>query len=399
MKFNRISEEELQALRMKIRKVTQEELEPFGNEMDKTNVYPKAMWDIGKRSDLFRMTMPEEYGGMGLGKEQWFTILEEIARGNNAIRMFFHIANGMGWGIPYDHGPKELKDEWLPQLAKGEKFIAFALTEEGCGTGADIRSTAVRKGDKWVLNGKKTLISFTDVCDAINIVCITDDSKRKTGGAHTTFMVPVNTPGLRMENMPHMMGCRGIGHAYVYMENLEIDDKYRMGPVGEGLSVAVNSLAISRGSMAVCMLGICQRLLEMCIKRANDRVTFGKPLAQRQAIQGMIANMATEIHALRLMCRDVGQKFDKGVDQVNIDEITSMAKLFATGVSQRCTDTALEIFGGIGYFEDNPYGPLERLYRDCRALWLEEGPPTIQRLTTFRSITAKNGDTRTSNYA
>lgn len=399
MKFNRISEEALQALRMKIRKVTQEELEPLGNEMDKTNVYPKAMWEIGKRNDLFRMTMPEEYGGMGLGKEQWFTILEEIARGNNAIRMFFHIANGMGWEILYDHGPKELKDEWLPQLAKGEKFIAFALTEEGCGTGADIRSTAVRKGDKWVLNGKKTLISFTDVCDAINIVCITDDSKRKTGGAHTTFMVPVNTPGLRMENMPHMMGCRGVGHAYVYMENLEIDDKYRMGPVGEGLSVAVNSLAISRGSMAVCMLGICQRLLEMCIKRANDRVTFGKPLAQRQAIQGMIANMATEIHALRLMCRDVGQKFDKGVDQVNIDEITSMAKLFATGVSQRCTDTALEIFGGIGYFEDNPYGPLERLYRDCRVLWLEEGPPTIQRLTTFRSITAKNGDTRTSNYA
>ncbi|MEA5002511.1 MAG: acyl-CoA dehydrogenase family protein [Christensenella sp.] len=396
VEFERISEEELYNLRMKLRKIVEEELEPLGDEMDKTNVYPEKMWEIGKKYDLFRMTMPKEYGGMGLGKEQWFTLLEEFGRGNNAFRMFFHIANGMGWEIMYDHGCDELKQEWLPKLATGDKFIAFALTEEGCGTGADIQSTGVKKGDKWVLNGKKTLISFTDVCDAINIVVITDDSKRQSGGAHTTFMVPVNTPGLRMENMPHMMGCRGVGHAYVYMENLEIDDKYRMGPVGEGLSVAVNSLAISRGSMAVCMLGISQRLLELSIKRANERVTFGKPLIKRQAIQSLIADMATDIHALRLMVHDCGYKFDN--DLGDLDEITSMCKLFATKVSKECTDSALEIFGGIGYFEDNPYGPVERLYRDCRALWLEEGPPTIQRLNVLRAVNEKGGEFRINNY-
>jgi len=199
-----------------------------------------------------------------------------------------------------------------------------------------------------------------------------------------------------MENMSHMMGCRGTGHADLIMEDMEIPDEYRLGPVGEGLTVAIDSLTISRASMAVCMLGLSQRLLEMCLKRANDRVTFGKPLIQRQAIQEKLADMATEIHTLRLLCRDVGQKFDCGE---NIDMVASMAKLFATNVSRNVTDTALEIFGGIGYFEDNPYGPLERMYRDCRALWLEEGPPTIQRLTIVRNVIELNGEMRVNNYA
>jgi len=395
MEFERISEDELYALRMKVRKVVEEELEPLGDEMDKTNVYPPAMWDIAKKNDLFRLTLPRKYGGMGLGKEQFFTLLEEIGRGNQAIRMFFHIANGMGWELLHDNCSEELRQELLPKVGNGEYFIAFALTEPDCGTGADIKTTAVKKGDKWVINGTKTLISFTDVCDAINIVCITDDSKRKNGDAHTTFTVPVNTPGLIMENMSHMMGCRGTGHAILHMENMEVPDEYRLGEVGDGLKVAIDSLTISRASMAVCMLGLSQRLLEMCLKRIEDRVTFGKPLKTRQAIQERIANMATQIHALRMLCHDVGRKFDDGEP---IDMEASMAKLFATEVSRYCTDTALEIFGGIGYFEDNPYGPLERIYRDCRALWLEEGPPTIQRLTIFRNVMEKNGEMRTTNY-
>ncbi len=395
MEFERISEQELEELRMKVRRVVEEELEPLGDQMDKTNVYPPEMWEIAKKNDLFRLTLPKKYGGMGLGKEQFFTLLEEIGRGNQAIRMFFHIANGMGWELLHDNCTEELRNELLPKVGLGDYFIAFALTEPDCGTGADIRTTAVKQGDNWVINGTKTLISFTDVCDSINIVCITDDSKRKSGGAHTTFTVPVNTPGLVMENMPHMMGCRGTGHAILHMENMVVPDAYRLGAVGDGLKVAIDSLTISRASMAVCMLGLSQRCLEMCIKRINDRVTFGKSLAQRQAIQEKIANMATQIQALRMLCHDVGRKFDEGKP---IDMEASMAKLFATDVSRYVTDQALEIFGGIGYFEENPYGPLERMYRDCRALWLEEGPPTIQRLTVFREVMAKNGDMRDNNY-
>lgn len=391
----RISEQELHDLRMRTRAVVEGELEALSPEMEKTNVYPAAMWEIGKKADLFRLNLPTQYGGMGLCNEQYFTVLEEIGRGNNAIRMFFHLANGISWEILADHGPESLKNKYLPMMGRGEYYCAFALTEKGCGTGADIRSTAVQKGDKWILNGSKTLISFSDVCDAFYIMCCSDETKRN-GDGFTAFMVPANTPGLRLENMPHMMGCRGTGHADVFMENLEISDEYRMGPVGKGMKVFMQALAISRASIGVCLLGISQRCLENAIKRAKERVTFGKPLIQRQAIQTMIADMALEIQALRLLVNDCGKKADRGED---ISMISSMVKLHGINTARMVTDKTLEIFGGIGYFEDNPYFPLERLYRDSRALWLEEGPPTIQRLTLSRPVIANDGEMRISNYA
>lgn len=390
----RISERELYDLRMRIRKVVEGELEALSPEMEKSNVYPERMWDIGRKHDLFRLNLPKQYGGMGLCNEQYFTVLEEIGRGNQAIRMYFHLANGISWEIMADHGSEEMKNKYLPMMGRGEYYCAFALTEKGCGTGVDIRSSAVKKGDKWVINGSKTLISFSDVCDAFYIVAVSDESKRKKGG-HTAFFVPADTPGLRMENMPHMMGCRGTGHADLFFENMEIPDAYRMGPEGEGLKVFLDVLAISRASIGVCQLGISQRLLEMSIKRAKDRVTFGKPLISRQAIQQQLADMALEIKALRLLVNECGKKSDKGED---ITMISSMVKLHGINTVKKVSDSALEIFGGIGYFEDNPYGPLERLYRDARALWLEEGPPTIQRLTMVREIIEREGELRDSNY-
>jgi alkylation response protein AidB-like acyl-CoA dehydrogenase len=153
-------------------------------------------------------------------------------------------------------------------------FVAFALTEPGCGSGVDIRSTAEKKGDKYILNGQKTLISFTDVCDAYYIIAVTDESKRKKGG-HTAFYVPADAPGLRVENMPHMMGCRGTGHGDVFLENCEVPEKYRLGEEGEGLTIFLNALAVSRASIGVCLLGLSQRFLEMAIARQ----TTGSPLA------------------------------------------------------------------------------------------------------------------------
>ncbi len=390
----RISEEELYALRMKTRKVVENDMEALSAQMEKSNVYPPEMWEIGKKNDFFRFSLPTQYGGMGLCLEQYFTVLEEIGRGNSAIRMFFHVANGLGWEIMAEHGNKEMKNKYLPMMGMGEYFVAFALTEPGCGSGVDIRSTATKKGDKWILNGQKTLISFTDVCDAYYIIAVSDESKRQSGG-HTAFYVPASTPGLRVENMPHMMGCRGTGHGNVFMENMEIPDEYRLGAEGEGLTVFLNALAVSRASIGVCLLGMSQRFLELAISRAKDRVTFGKKLIQRQSIQQMIADMATQVHALRLMARDCAQKADRGED---IEMISSMLKLHGIDTVRLVSDSCLEIFAGIGYFEDNPYGPVERLYRDARAMWFEEGPRTVQRLTLVRSVIDKGGEFRVSNY-
>lgn len=390
----RISEEELYDLRMKTRKVVENDMEALSAQMEKSNVYPPEMWEIGKRNDFFRFSLPARYGGMGLCLEQYFTVLEEIGRGNSAIRMFFHVANGLGWEIMAEHGNEEMKNKYLPMMGKGDYFVAFALTEPGCGSGVDIRSTAVKKGDKWVLNGQKTLISFTDVCDAYYIIAVSDESKRQSGG-HTAFYVPANTPGLRVENMPHMMGCRGTGHGNVFMENMEIPDEYRLGAEGEGLTVFLNALAVSRASIGVCLLGLSQKFLELAIARAKDRVTFGKKLIQRQSIQQMIADMATQVHALRLMARDCAQKADRGED---IEMISSMLKLHGIDTVRLVSDSCLEIFAGIGYFEDNPYGPVERMYRDARAMWFEEGPRTVQRLTLVRTVIDKGGEIRGSNY-
>ena len=389
----RISEKELYELRMKIRHVVENDMEALSAEMEKSNVYPPEMWEIGKKNDMFRLSLPTQYGGMGLCLEQYFTVLEEIGRGNQAIRMFFHVANGLSWEIMAEHGTEEMKNEYLPKMGTGDFFVAFALTEPDCGSGVDIRSTAVKKGDKWVLNGRKTLISFTDICDAYYIIAVSDEEKRKKGG-HTAFYVPADTKGLRVENMPHMMGCRGTGHGDVIMEDMEIPDEYRLGAEGEGLTVFLHALAVSRASIGVCLLGLSQRMLELAIARAKDRVTFGKALIQRQAVQQMLADMATQVHALRLLVRDCAQKADRGED---IEMISSMMKLHGIDTVRTVSDGCLEIFGGIGYFEDNPYGPVERLYRDARAMWFEEGPRTVQRLTLVRKVIDADGEIRTSN--
>ena len=391
----RLSEKELEELRMKIRKVNEVDLEALSPQCEHDNVFPKEMWEIGKKNDMFRLNIPTKYGGLGICFEQYFTLLEEIARGNGGMRMFWHVANGLSWEILHDHGTEEMKDKYLPQMAKGDYFCAFALTEKDCGSGADIRTKVEKKGDKWVLNGSKTLISFTDVCDAYYIIAVSDESKRKKGG-HTAFFVPADSPGLRVENMPHMMGCRGAGHGDVILENVEIPDEYRLGDVGEGLTVFLHALAVSRASIGVCLLGMSQRFLEMAVKRSKDRVTFGKPIAQRQAIQQQLADMATQVMALRLIAHECAVQIDAGVE--DLEMITSMLKLHGIDTVKLVSDGALEIMGGIGYFEDNPYGPLERMYRDARGMWLEEGPRTVQRLTLVRDVIARDGEIRHGNY-
>ena len=392
----RLSEQELQELRMKIRKVNEVDLEALSPQCERDNVFPKEMWEIGKKNDMFRLSIPVQYGGMGLCFEQCFTLLEEIARGNGGMRMFWHVANGLGWEIICERGTQAMKDKYLPLMAKGEFFTAFALTEKDCGSGADIRTKAEKKGDKWVLNGSKTLISFTDVCDAYYFIAVSDEANRHTGKGHTAFFVPADTPGLRVENMPHMMGCRGAGHGDVYLENVEIPDEYRMGEVGEGLTVFLHALAISRASIGVCLLGMSQRFLEMAVKRSKDRVTFGKSLAQRQAIQQQLADMATQVMALRLMAHECALQIDNDVE--DLEMITSMLKLHGIDTVKLVSDGCLEIMGGIGYFEDNPYGPVERMYRDARGMWLEEGPRTVQRLTLVRDVIKNDGEIRHSNY-
>lgn len=384
----KMTDQQLKDFCAKTRKVVENDLEALQPEIEQTHVFPQEYFDICRENKLFALTLPEEFGGLGLSVEQFFPVLEEICRGPGGMRMNLHYANGLDWDILYEHGTEKLKKKYMDKFASGEFFTNFALTEPDCGTGADIRTTAVKKGDKWVLNGKKTLISHTDISGASYVIAVTDENKRKKGGL-TAFFVEQDLPGFTVEPMPHMMGCRGAGHGYIYLKDVEVDDDHVLGKVGDGLDIFMDALALSRASIGVSCLGLSQRFLELAIARAKDRVTFGKPLVKRQAVQQMIADMGTQVYALRSVLSDVAKQFDR---KESIEMKASMSKLLGINTVREVSDSCLEIFGGIGYFEDNPYGPVERMYRDARALWFEEGPRTVQRLTAARPLIMNGGN-------
>lgn len=372
---------------MKIRALAEGPFDEMQKEIEVTNTFPQEFYKLAIENDLYRFALPEKYGGFGLSEKQILMVQEEFSRGPGGMRMHLHHAADLDWRILDDFGSEELKAQYMDKFQDKTIYANFALTEAAGGTGADIHTTAVKDGDYYVINGEKTLISHTDCSDFTYLIVSTDPTSDKDSRL-SAFFVDVKTPGYEIVPMPHMMGCRGAGHAGLRFTNMRVHKKYLLGKEGMGLEIAMHSLAVSRAHIAVSNLGMAQRMLEMTIKRAQDRVTFGKPLSKRQAIQQTIADMGTEINALRLMIWDFAKDYDAGK---NIDMKAAMCKLHSINTVRTVSDSMLEIFGGIGYFEDCEYGPVERLYRDCRAMWLEEGPRTVQRLTAFRGLEKSGG--------
>lgn len=383
----KMTDEEFQLYLQQIQHLAENEFDEMQGEVEITNTFPEEFFRLAIDNDLYRFALPLEYGGFGLTCKQIFQVQERFSRGPGGMRMHLHYAADLNWRIMDEFGQPELKAEVMPKLQDKSIFTCFALTEETGGTGADLHTSAVRDGDDFILNGEKTLISHTDCSDAAYVFAVTDPDKPGPERL-TAFYVPVDTPGYEIVPMPHMMGCRGAGHAGLRFTNMRVNKRFQLGEEGDGLHVAIASLSISRAHIAVSNLGMSQRFLEMAIARAKDRVTFGKPLAKRQAIQQMIADMGTHIFALRCMLTDLAEQYDRGED---IEEKAAMCKLFSIDTVKLVSDYCFEIFGGIGYFEDNPYGPVERMYRDCRAMWLEEGPRTVQRLTAARKLIKDDG--------
>ena len=371
----------------RIRALAEGPFDEMQKEIEVTNTFPQEFYKLAIENDLYRFALPEKYGGFGLSEKQILMVQEEFSRGPGGMRMHLHHAADLDWRILDDFGSEELKAQYMDKFQDKTIYANFALTEAAGGTGADIHTTAVKDGDYYVINGEKTLISHTDCSDFTYLIVSTDPTSDKDSRL-SAFFVDVHTPGYEIVPMPHMKGCRGAGHAGLKFTNMRVHKKYLLGKEGMGLEIAMHSLAVSRAHIAVSNLGMAQRMLEMTIKRAQDRVTFGKPLSKRQAIQQTIADMGTEINALRLMIWDFAKDYDAGK---NIDMKAAMCKLHSINTVRTVSDSMLEIFGGIGYFEDCEYGPVERLYRDCRAMWLEEGPRTVQRLTAFRGLEKSGG--------
>ena len=389
--MSKLTPEEFREYLKTVRALAEGPFEEMQKEVEVTNAFPQEFYDLAIENNLYRYALPEEYGGWGLSEKEILQVQEEFSRGPGGMRMHLHYAADLNWRILDDYGKPELKAEFMDKFQDKTIFTNFALTEQTGGTGADLHTTALKdENGNYVLNGEKWLISHTDCSQYAYVIAVTDPEKQGDERL-SAFFVPMDTPGFELVPMPHMMGCRGAGHAALRFTDVRLDPLYLLGEEGQGMEGAIHSLSISRVHIADSNLGMSQRMLEMSIARARDRVTFGKPIIQRQAIKMKLANMATNIHALRCMIMDFADEYDVDPHNEFVDEKAAMCKLFSIDTVKMVSDEMLEIFGGDGYFEDSPYGPTERLYRDCRAMWLEEGAPCVQRITIARGVDKHDG--------
>jgi alkylation response protein AidB-like acyl-CoA dehydrogenase len=352
------------------------ELDQFEAEIEDNEHLPlDRIEPILKRIGAYGLIIPREYGGSGMTMTQYLPIISEFAKIHGGIRCLVHVHNSFAHALS-EIGTEEQKQAVLPGAAVGEKSVAFALTEPEHGTGADLGSTARKTDTGYVINGKKHLITNSQI--ATHFIYFA-----KTGATEVSaFLVPNDSPGLSVVPLPETMGCKGGEHGEVTLVDVEVPHSALIGAEGEGVKNLEAALEISRVFIAASSLGTSQRALELSLKHAKERVTFGKPLASRQAIQRYLAEMAIDVQALGLMLADAARKADRGL---RIPAEASMVKQFGLEAVGRVTDRALLVHGGIGYTRKSP---IERLYRDARLNWLEEGTPTIQYMVTAGQLIA-----------
>lgn len=320
------------------------------------------------------LLVPREYGGVGLTIEQYLPIIAEFAKVHGGIRVLVHVHNSFAHALS-EIGGAEQRREILPGTVTGAHSVAFALTEPGRGTGRDLGTTARRDGDEYVIRGRKWLITNSDIASHFIVLA-------RTGPGLSAFLVRRDQPGLAIKPLPETMGCKGGQHGKLTFDDVRVPLSALIGAEGDGEDHLERALEISRIFIAASSLGTAQRALDLSLEHARTRVTFGKPIAQRQAVQRYLAEMAVDIYALRHMLLDASRKWDAG-QRIPLE--ASLCKLFGLEMVGRVTDRALLVLGGIGYTRSTP---IERLYRDARLNWLEEGPPTIQYLVAARELVA-----------
>ncbi|ABK71976.1 acyl-CoA dehydrogenase family protein [Mycolicibacterium smegmatis] len=365
---------EYRALRDRIFDAIWSELDPLEERIENEERIPnEIVLPILERIGAFGLLVPREYGGSGLSIAQYLPIISEFAKVQGGLRVIVHVHNSFAHALS-EIGNDEQKAAVLHGAATGANSVAFALTEPGHGTGADLGSSAVRMGDEYEITGEKWLITNSDIATHFIVFAKTAPTEV------SAFLVPRDTDGLSIEPLPETMGCKGGEHGHIRLAGVRVPATALIGAEGEGNQHLERALEISRVFIAASSLGTSERALELSVARAKERVTFGKPIGSRQAIQRYLAEMATDIYALRGLLADAAHKWDSGK---RIPAEASMCKLFGLEAVGRVTDRALLIHGGIGYTRAYP---VERLYRDARLNWLEEGTPTIQYMVAANEL-------------
>ena len=327
--------------------------------------------------------VPREYGGAGLDYLTYGLIVEEIGRGDSAMRTVVSVQTSLVCSGINRWGTEEQKQKYLPKLCSGEWLGCFGLTEPDTGSDAANQRTRAKKTDGgWVINGAKMWISMGDVADVALIFAQTDPEKGHRGLA--CFLVDTDQPGFQPQPIHHKLGLRGSDTAAISLDDVEVTEDQLLGEVGDGFKVAMSNLDSGRYSVAAGCVGICQGCLDASVEYAKERVQFGKPIASFQLVQAMLADMKVQTDAARMLVWRAG--YLKDTSQPNTTE-TSVAKLYATEAANNCATTAIQVHGGAGYVDDHP---VERYFRDVRVTTLYEGTSQIQKLIIGRALTGIN---------
>ncbi len=375
--------EEVELLRQTVRDFVEKEVEPRAEQIDREAKIPQSLLTLAAELGLFGLSIPPEYGGAGFGELGSVVALEELSRTNGAVSMV--ICPTAPAATIALAGTEAQKQKYLPPLARGERLASFCLTEPSAGSdAAGIRTTAVQKDGKFILNGTKLYISRAAIADTFIVTAVTDPVRRAKGGI-TVFVVERSFPGFSIGSKDDEMGLRGSESAEVIFQDCEVPAENVVGVVGGGPDVMRKILDRARLWAAARALGASRRILELCVQYATLREQFGKRIGAFQAIRLKLADMATWIHAGQFMVYHVAWKIDRGENAV---QEASMAKLFCSEAAGRIADLGVQIHGAMGFVKPTP---VERFYRDVRAYRILDGTSDIQRLIIAGKLLRSHG--------
>jgi alkylation response protein AidB-like acyl-CoA dehydrogenase len=366
-------------LRREIRRFAAQEIAPNVSHWDEASEFPHAVVKKLGEMGLLGVIFPAEYGGAGLGYVDYAMAIEELSAVDGSIGIIVAAHNSLGTNHIFLAGNEAQRQKYIPRLASGEWLGAWGLTEPGSGSDAGgARTTAVRKGDRYVLNGSKTFITNGSYADTAVVIAVTD----RTKGTHglSAFVVEKGTKGFRPGKKENKLGLRASDTSELIFEDCEIPAENLLGNEGEGFIDAMRVLDGGRISIAALSLGIARGALDAALKYVKERRQFGKAIAEFQGIQWKLADMATELDAARLLTQRAAVLKDAGH---KVTRESAMAKLFASEVAVRICNEAVQLFGGYGFIKDYP---VEKFYRDVKLCTIGEGTSEIQRMVIAREI-------------
>ncbi len=355
------------------------EIEPLAAEVDQSAQFPRQLWDKMGKAGFMGIKAPKELGGQGADCVSYVIVMEELSYAMGAAGSLVSGPNSLNTAPLITEGTAEQKEKYLAPSLKGEMILCFALTEPGAGSDAsNLATTAVPDGEDYILNGRKTFISFAPVADAALVFAKTDPSQGTKG--ISTFLVDLDAPGVSRGPHENKMGIRGCPVGDIVMEDVRLPKTQMVGKPNKGYTTAMATLDIGRVGVSGQALGIAQAALDAALAYAKERKQFGRPISKFQAIAFYLAEMNTKLMAARLMLYETAKQIDAGKPN---SVMAAMTKLFVADTAMEVVNTALQIHGGYGYVQDYP---IERMYRDIRILPIYEGTSEIQKLVISKAI-------------